>query len=135
MPKIGPFKALAFKTPTPEAERLFTDSFKASRDRYRMALESVRGNSLQLANTDYDTGRPTRRGEYQLADDTYAELLSRLTSHKDADVPQATRADIMRFYGTVDPAGARDKHERKELQKVQKELAELNGSTAQPPTR
>jgi hypothetical protein len=135
MPKIGPFKALAFKTPTPEAERLFTDSFKASRDRYRAALESVRGNSLQLANTDYDTGRPTRRGEYQLADDTYAELLSRLTSHQDVDVPQATRADIMRFYGTVDPARARDKHERKELQKVQKELAELNGSTAQPPTR
>jgi hypothetical protein len=100
-----------------------------------MALESVRGNSLQLANTDYDTGRPTRRGEYELADDTYAELLSRLTSHKDADVPQATRADIMRFYGTVDPAGARDKHERKELQKVQRELAELNSSTAQPPTR
>ncbi len=135
MPKIGPFRALAFKTPTPEAERLFTESFKAARDRYRTALEAARGNRLQLANTDYDTGRPTRRGEYKLADDTYAELLSRLTSQKDADVPQATRADIVRFYGTIDPAAGRDKHERKDLQKIQQELARLNESATQAPTR
>ncbi len=135
MPKIGPFRALAFKTPTPEAERLFTESFKAARDRYRIALEAARGNRLQLANTDFDTGRPTRRGEYKLADDTYAELLSRLASRKDAATPQATRADIVRFYGTIDPAAARDKHERKDLQKIQKDLARLTESATQAPTR
>jgi hypothetical protein len=101
MPKIGPFKALAFKTPTPEAERLFTESFKAARDRYRAALGTVLGNQLQLANTDYDTGRPTRAGEYKLADETYAELVSRLK--KKADVPDAVRADIARFYGAQTP--------------------------------
>src|SRR5258705_9143653 len=34
LPNIGPLKALAFKAPTPEAERLFGESFKAGRDRY-----------------------------------------------------------------------------------------------------
>ncbi|HYS25227.1 MAG TPA: zinc dependent phospholipase C family protein [Vicinamibacterales bacterium] len=124
MPKIGPFKALAFQTPSPEAERLFTDSFKASRERYRTLLQSVRDNRLDLRNTDFDTGQPTRRGEYTLADQTYAELLARLSSKK-AAAPDALRADIMRFYGKVEPAAARDKKERKELEKIEKQLAML----------
>jgi hypothetical protein len=101
MPKVGPFSALAFKTPSPEAERLFTDSFKAARDRYRTLLTAVRGNRLDLRNTDFDTGQPTRRGEYKLADDTYAELVSRLKDKK--DVPTEIRADIARFYGQSTP--------------------------------
>jgi len=124
MPKIGPFKALAFQTPSPEAERLFTDSFKASRERYRTLLQSVRDNRLDLRNTDFDTGQPTRRGEYTLEDQTYAELLARLSSKK-AAAPDALRADIMRFYGKVEPAAARDKKERKELEKIEKQLAML----------
>jgi zinc dependent phospholipase C len=124
LPKVGPFKALAFQTPSAEAERLFADSFKASRDRYRMLLQSVRGNRLDLRNTDFDTGQPTRRGEYTLADETYAELLSRLTSKKVAP-PDALRADIMGFYGKVEPAAARDKKERKALQKIERQLAML----------
>ena len=101
MPKIGPFKALAFKTPSPEAERLFTDSFKTARERYRMLLQSARGNRLDLRNTDFDTGQPTRLGEYKLADETYAELVSRLK--KKTDAPPGIRADIARFYGTATP--------------------------------
>ena len=66
----------------------------------------------------------TRRGEYTLADETYAELLSRLTSKKVA-VPDAMRADIMRFYGNIEPSAVRDKKERKELEKIEKQLAML----------
>jgi hypothetical protein len=132
MPKIGPFKALAFKTPSPEAEHLFTDSFKASRDRYGKLLQAVRGNRLDLRNTDFDTGRPSVRGEYALADQTYAELLSRLTRQGSggqaagkAEPPAALRADIMRFYGRIDPAASRNKKERKTLEKIEKQLAML----------
>jgi hypothetical protein len=125
MPKIGPFRALAFKAPTPEAERLFTESFKTARERYRARLESVRTNSLNLGNTDFDTGRPTMRGEYPLADETYNELLGRLASKKPGEVPDAMRADIMRFYGSVDPAKASDKRQRKTLEKIETELAAL----------
>jgi hypothetical protein len=38
IPKIGPLKALSFHTPTPEAEKLFMDSFNASLDDYRRLL-------------------------------------------------------------------------------------------------
>jgi Zinc dependent phospholipase C len=99
LPKVGPFKPLAFKTPSPEAERLFTESFKTARERYRTLLQSVRANRLDLRNTDFDTGEPTRRGEYKLADETYAELVDRLK--KKTDVPPGIRADIARFYGTA----------------------------------
>ena len=101
LPKIGPFRALAFKTPSPEAERLFTDSFKTARERYRALLQTVRANRVDLRNTDFDTGQPTRRGEYKLADDTYAELVARL--RKKDDVPPGIRADIARFYGSATP--------------------------------
>ena len=101
LPKIGPFRPLAFKTPSPEAERLFAESFKTARERYRAALQSVRANRLDLRNTDFDTGQPTRRGEYRLADDTYEELVSRLK--KNPDVPPGMRADIERFYRTPIP--------------------------------
>ena len=40
--------------------------------RYPLLLAAVRGNRLDLRNTDFDTGQPTRRGEYTLADETYA---------------------------------------------------------------
>jgi len=99
LPKVGPFKPFAFKTPSPEAERLFTESFKAVRERYRALLQSARGNRLDLRNTDFDTGEATRRGEYKLADETYAELVARLK--KRTDVPPGIRADIARFYGTA----------------------------------
>ena len=135
LPKVGPFKALAFRTPTPEAERLFTDSFKTARDRYRTLLATLRGNRLDLRNMDFDTGKPTRRGEYPLADDTYAELLSRLTSDKSGVVPDAIRADIVSFYGTVDTNAARDKKERKKLREIAQDLAQLTGTAPQIPTR
>jgi hypothetical protein len=64
-------------------------------------LQSVRANRLDLRNTDFDTGEPTRRGEYKLADETYAELVARL-KRKD-DVPPGIRADIDRFYGSATP--------------------------------
>jgi len=35
------------------------------------------------------------------------------------------RADIMRFYGKVEPTAVRDKKERKELEKIEKQLAML----------
>jgi hypothetical protein len=101
LPKVGPFRPLAFKTPSPEAERLFTESFKSARERYRTLLQGVRANRLDLRNTDFDTGEATRRGEYKLADETYAELAARLK--KKSDVPPGIRADIARFYGTATP--------------------------------
>ena len=77
VPKIGPLRPLSFKVPTPEAEKLFVDSLERSRDRFKSALRDLRGGRLQLANIDLDTGKPSRPGEYALADETVASLRKR----------------------------------------------------------
>jgi hypothetical protein len=102
IPKIGPFRPLSFRVPTPEAERLFLESFRSTRERFRRSLEALRAGQLSLANLDLDTGRPTARGEYTLADDTYAELLDKLDDRQYTDVPPALRANIIAFYGAGD---------------------------------
>jgi len=132
LPKVGPLRALAFKAPTPEAERLFGESFKAGRERYRARLEAIRENRLNLVNADFDTGEPTMRGEYTLADETYGELLDRLTSQMPMTVPDAMRAEILRFYGTMDVSKARDKKEREQLEKIDKGLAILKSNHEEP---
>jgi len=102
LPKIGPLKPLSFRTPTPEAEALFTASFKDARARYAAGLDEVAAGRLNLANRDFDTGKPAAFGEYPLADRTYSELLERL-DHGDAkQVPPPLLANIKAFYAKGD---------------------------------
>jgi hypothetical protein len=102
VPKVGPFRTLSFTVPTPEAERLFLDSFVSTRDRFRRSLESERSGRLNLVNLNLDTGKATVRGEYTLADETYDELLDKLADREFADVPAALRTNIVAFYGAAD---------------------------------
>ena len=73
IPKIGPFRPLAFKVPTPEAEALFLASLARTRERFGAALTELRRGTLQLPNMNLDTGQPETRGVYRLADETYRE--------------------------------------------------------------
>ena len=99
MPKIGPFRALAFKVPTPEAEKLFLDSFARAKDRYAQELRELRSGKNAFANVNFDVGHATRRGVYALADETYDELLEKLSKDKFAGVSAALRADLVRHFG------------------------------------
>ena len=45
MPKIGPFKAMAFNNPTPQTEELYFKSINTTVDQYRAFLEEVRMHS------------------------------------------------------------------------------------------
>ena len=114
IPKIGPFRPLAFTVPTPEAERLFLDSFTTTRQQFRVSLDALAAGRLRLVNTDFDTGQPTKRGEYSLADDTYDELLGKLADRAFADVPDSLRSNLVAYYGDVKllPAGTRDQQKR-----------------------
>ena len=100
LPKVGPLSALAFRPPTPEAERLFVESFNEAQQRYRAMLDLTRRGRLNLPNTDFDTGKPTMPAEYARADETYMQLRERLAQKKQAEVPLAVRRDVDRFFGS-----------------------------------
>src|SRR5262249_18190938 len=137
MPRVGPFKALSFKAPTPEAEKLFVSSVNATTERYRQLLSEVSAGRLVLEESNFDTGRPTRIGEYGLADRAYSQLLDRLAGKKFENVSPELRDNILAFFGKPDPAsamkpGVAGKKDRDGLQKTQRELDQLKGIAAQP---
>jgi hypothetical protein len=127
LPKVGPLRALKFVAPTPAAEALFLESLNDTRSRYRAGLASVGAGRLDLANTDFDTGKPSAHGEYPLADDTYAELLHRHADRKFAGVSDALRSNIAAFYATA-PQRAASRKEQKRLDEIRRELAALAGT-------
>ncbi len=101
MPKIGPFKALAFNNPTPQTEDLYFNSINTTVDQYRVFLEQVRTSSLVLPNCDLDSGKPTQASEYSLTDDAYAQLLAQLSNKKFDSTQPELRANILDFYGDL----------------------------------
>jgi hypothetical protein len=133
LPKIGPLRALSFTVPTPEAERLFLESFVVTRDRFRESLDELRNGRLRLADTDFDTGKKTARGEYSLADSTYDQLLDRLAQRKCAGVPGTVSAHILAFYGDDRPLPGATRAQLKRLSKTQSELALLRASCSSGP--
>ena len=98
MPKVGPFKGLAFNNPTPQTEDLYFKSINSTIEQYRAFLEQVRNNNLVLANCDLDTGQPTKAAEYSLTDDAYAKLLVQLSEKKFDLTSPELRANILQFY-------------------------------------
>jgi hypothetical protein len=131
VPKIGPLKPLSFKTPTPEAERLFAESFKDTRARYGSSLDAVARGRLDLANTDFDTGKPSAHGEYALADDTYAELLRRLADQHFTGVSRALQQHIVAFYAAA-PDRTASRKERHRAKEVRENLAALKAYVRAP---
>src|ERR1017187_8193228 len=101
MPKIGPFKGLAFKSPTPQTEDLYIKSINTTVDHYRAFLEEVRTDSLVLPNCDLDTGDETKAAEYSLTDATYAKLLAKLSERKFDRTSPELRDDILQFYSDL----------------------------------
>src|SRR5258706_6349507 len=101
MPKIGPFKALAFNNPTPQTEDLYFKSINTTVDQYRIYLIQVRTDSLRLANSDFDTSKETKAAEYSLTDETYAKLLGKLAERKFDLTSPDLRDNIVNFYSDL----------------------------------
>jgi hypothetical protein len=113
LPKVGPLRPLAFKVPPPQGENLFMKSFNDTLDRIRHYGPQVRTRELDLANMNFDTGKPTAQGDYGKTDDTYAKLLAKLADAK-VQPSESLRANVIAFYR--DPSAISDP----------KALAELN---------
>jgi Zinc dependent phospholipase C len=132
IPKIGPFRALTFRTPTPQTEQLFMASFNASLRRYEGELHNEGSmDRPDITNDNLDTGGTTGPGQYPLADKTYADLLDRLTKTSFAAVTPELRSALLDFY--KDPnAPDTTKKNHKKWKKVTAELAELKAFTPNP---
>ncbi len=104
IPKVGPLKAFAFHVPTPEAEKLFMESFNQTLDRYRARLDTLhRGERMLLRNVNLDTGKMSKFGAYKLADKTYAKLLKKLEERKYDGVDTNLRTTVLEYYRGAQP--------------------------------
>lgn len=125
VPRVGPFKALAYEKLTPETEKLYMVGFNASIDRYRALLAGVASGGLRLPNDNIDVGEVTNAGKYKLTDAAYAKLMHKLEGHY-VDMPQDLRSDILAFYQDLSLPIATKANEG-DWTRLQAELTQLEG--------
>jgi hypothetical protein len=115
LPKIGPLKTLKFKSPGAEGEKLFANSFETILANYHTALVQAGKKQLVLPDINFDTGDPTRLGEYELTDETYATLIQKLQNQGYKDVTPQLQKNILQYYSGADTSRfLADKPEQKE---------------------
>ncbi|HET7205308.1 MAG TPA: zinc dependent phospholipase C family protein [Terriglobales bacterium] len=128
VPKIGPFRALAFRDPNPTEEAMYVRSVDQTVDDYRKLLADTGSDKLNLANIDFDTGRLTQPGEYVLTDKSYARLLDELAKRHFSQVTPDLREDILKFYADANAPN----HSKEDSKQWQKTMAELQQLRAMP---
>jgi Zinc dependent phospholipase C len=128
MPRIGPFKGLAFNSPTAQTEDLYFKSINTTVDQYRAFLEEERTASLVLPNCDLDSGKATQAAEYSLTDETYAKLLAQLSGGKFEKVSPELRTNLLDFYSDLSLPIATKTHQN-DWQGVLTALEQLKSTT------
>jgi len=137
LPKIGPLQPFAFKLPTPEAQKLFLGSFKDVMNRYCELAEAepqdtAVAGTQPLPNADFDTGKPTKVGEYELTDETYGEWLRQLADKKFEGLTMPVRQNILTFFSSsAKPPVDEDEKEAKTRAKTLEALAQLRALQVQ----
>jgi len=131
LPKIGPLRVLELRTPTPQAEKLFEDSFNTTLDRYRQLLTNIGAGQLDLPNENFDTGEIPEPGKYRLNDVTHAKLLEALAKRNFNGAPPGVLAELLEFYGHPEAPYA-TKQKPKDWAKVQTQLEQLKKVAAVP---
>jgi hypothetical protein len=124
LPKVGPLKALAFKPPTPETDKLFMASFLRTLAEYRRLLLEVGRPGFRLPNRDFDTGALTRPTEYRMSDDAYSELAVRLAERKPESVDPVLRRNVLWYFSDLNLPFV-EKKDPKKWQKTVSAVGEL----------
>ena len=99
LPKVGALKDLKIKIPGPDAEKLFIQSFDTVQAHYTITLLALPRKNPCFTNIDFDTGNNTTPGEYNLADQTYLDLVLKLSDDKFKRVNAELQQNILKFYG------------------------------------
>jgi len=128
IPKVGPFKAVDFKIPTKQSEDMYIKSVDATVENYAGLLREEDKGELDLPNRDCDTGAETRAAEYVLADETYANLIHKLTRKNPGALSTELRDNLLQFYSNP-TAPIATKKDAKAWRKLQSELEALKQRT------
>ena len=98
LPKFGPLRVLELKTPTPETERMFEESFNRAVSDYRRLLKEESEGKLRLPNVNFDVGEETEGGKYRLNDNAHAQLLHALAQKKFECLSPELRQELLSFF-------------------------------------
>jgi len=115
LPKIGPLAPLKFKALSPEAENLYTRSFDSVQLHFSTALRALPAHKPSPLNKNLDTGTDTKPGEYRLSDETYGDLLLKLSrpiSHWENPV---LKQNIIQFFSNEAAFVKEDNKTRNEI--------------------
>ena len=129
LPKVGKLRSLKFIAPSPEAQALFRASFRqtiVTLCQFSENQTAAMSQAPTLPNTDFDTGHPTKLGEYSLADRTYGEWVRELDKNDFKDISPVMRQNILAFFANdaSKPLDLEEK-EKENLQKTQEALTHL----------
>jgi hypothetical protein len=108
VPKIGGASDLAIKIPNHQTQDAYLVSMNHTVDVFRGILDKARNGDdpATITNLDLDTGNPARLGTYALADQTYSQLLRRITRTPDQAVPEDLRQHLLDYYDDPVPGAA-----------------------------
>lgn len=129
IPKIGPFKALAFRMPTPADETLFMSSFNATVQNYSSLIHAEESSGkFGITNDNLDTNTVTGPGEYPLADETYAELVDRLSKNNFAHTTVQLKRAVLSYYSNLN-ANYATKKNKKQWAALVRQIESLKANT------
>jgi hypothetical protein len=103
-PKVGPLRVFRFKEVGAEGEKQFIKSFDTVMNKYAAALAELNYQKPTLINVDFDTGKKTVYGEYELTDKAYDKLVDQLNENKFVGLTAPLKRNIIDFYSKADTA-------------------------------
>lgn len=113
LPPIGPLRAIQFKPPTPEVEKLFMASFDRSVKQYSETVDAAMKNDLHLEDKNYDVGVVTPVGVYRLDDNVQAYWLGELAKKNFSTVSPEIRLELLNYYSNLNAPIAIKKDKKK----------------------
>lgn len=113
LPKIGPLAPLKFKAPSPEMEKLYVQSFDSVQLHYSNALLLLQSKKLNLKDKNIDTGMETKPGAYDLADETYCDLLLMLSDN--LPVNSALKRNIVSYFKNGKAVSGEKKNKKRNI--------------------
>ncbi|MBV8570670.1 MAG: zinc dependent phospholipase C family protein [Acidobacteriaceae bacterium] len=132
IPPIGKLKALKFKMPTAETEKLFMASFDRSVKRYQERVRDVQKHELKLENINYDVGVVTRAGQYRLDDKVQVYWMNKLAEKDFSTSTPQIRSELLTYFHDLDApiAAKKDRKKWNELVSQLDQLRSTSGNVA-----